>query len=57
VPGRYGMYSGMPVCSSERPSHYMKRFYYATQPVEEPENLRDLVTLMELYDGEARHRP
>ncbi len=38
----------------ERPSHYMKRFYYATQPVEEPENLRDLVTLMELYDGEDR---
>ena len=36
----------------ERPSHYMKKFYYATQPVEEPEDLRDLVTLMELYDGE-----
>jgi predicted TIM-barrel fold metal-dependent hydrolase len=26
--------------------------YFATQPVEEPENLRDLVTMMELYDGE-----
>jgi predicted TIM-barrel fold metal-dependent hydrolase len=38
----------------ERPSHYMKRFYYATQPVEEPEDLQDLVTLMELYDGEDR---
>ncbi len=38
----------------ERPSHYMKRFYYATQPVEEPEDLRDLVTLMELYEGEDR---
>ena len=38
----------------ERPSHYMKRFYYATQPVEEPENLGDLVTLMNLYDGEDR---
>jgi len=36
----------------ERPSHYMKKFYYATQPVEEPENLKDLVTLMNLYDGE-----
>jgi uncharacterized protein len=35
----------------ERPSHYMKKFFYATQPVEEPENLRDLVTLMNLYDG------
>jgi uncharacterized protein len=38
----------------ERPSHYMKKFYYATQPVEEPENLGDLVTLMGLYDGEDR---
>ncbi len=38
----------------ERPSHYMKRFYYATQPIEEPENLGDLVTLMNLYDGEDR---
>jgi uncharacterized protein len=36
----------------ERPSYYMKKFYYATQPVEEPENLQDLVTLMNLYDGE-----
>jgi predicted TIM-barrel fold metal-dependent hydrolase len=36
----------------ERPSHYMKKFFYATQPVEEPENLHDLVTLMNLYDGE-----
>jgi hypothetical protein len=24
----------------------------ATQPIEEPERLRDLVTLMDLYDGE-----
>jgi uncharacterized protein len=38
----------------ERPSHYMKRFYYATQPIEEPENLGDLVTLINLYDGEDR---
>jgi predicted TIM-barrel fold metal-dependent hydrolase len=38
----------------ERPSHYMKKFYYATQPIEEPENLGDLVTLMNLYDGEDR---
>ena len=26
--------------------------YFATQPVEEPENLRDLVTMTELYEGE-----
>jgi predicted TIM-barrel fold metal-dependent hydrolase len=36
----------------ERPSHYMKKFYYATQPIEEPENLKDLATLIDLYDGE-----
>jgi predicted TIM-barrel fold metal-dependent hydrolase len=36
----------------ERPSHYVKRIYVATQPIEEPERLRDIVTLMELYDGE-----
>jgi predicted TIM-barrel fold metal-dependent hydrolase len=37
---------------TERPSHYVKRIYVATQPVEEPERLSDLVALMELYDGE-----
>jgi len=37
---------------TERPSHYVKRMYVATQPIEEPERLRDLVTLVELYDGE-----
>jgi predicted TIM-barrel fold metal-dependent hydrolase len=26
--------------------------YFATQPVEEPENLSDLVTMLNLYDGE-----
>lgn len=36
----------------ERPSHYLKKMYFATQPVEEPENLKDLATLMELYEGE-----
>ena len=37
---------------TERPSHYLKQVYIATQPIEEPENLRDIVTLMELFDGE-----
>ena len=37
---------------TERPSHYVKRIFVATQPIEEPERLRDIVTLMELYDGE-----
>jgi uncharacterized protein len=35
-----------------RPSHYVKKFYFATQPVEEPENPQDLVTLIQLYGGE-----
>lgn len=36
----------------ERPSAYIKRFYYGTQPIEEPERMRDLVTLFQLYGGE-----
>jgi predicted TIM-barrel fold metal-dependent hydrolase len=35
----------------ERPSHYLKRMYVATQPIEEPEDLGDLATLIDLYDG------
>lgn len=34
------------------PSEYIKRFYYGTQPIEEPASLRDLVRVFELYDGE-----
>lgn len=37
---------------TEKPSHYLKKMYFATQPVEEPEDLGDIVTLMDLYDGE-----
>ena len=36
---------------TEKPSHYLKKMYFATQPVEEPENLGDLITLMDLYEG------
>jgi uncharacterized protein len=36
----------------ERPSHYIKRFFYGTQPIEEPERLTDIVKLYELFDGE-----
>jgi predicted TIM-barrel fold metal-dependent hydrolase len=36
----------------ERPSHYIKRFFYGTQPIEEPERLSDIVKLYELFDGE-----
>lgn len=35
-----------------RPSYYIKKFYFGTQPVEEPENPQDLVTLIKLYGGE-----
>jgi uncharacterized protein len=37
---------------TERPSHYLKRVYVATQPIEEPERLADIDTLIDLYDGE-----
>jgi uncharacterized protein len=36
----------------QRPSHYIRKFYFGTQPVEEPENPEDLVTLIKLYGGE-----
>ncbi|MQA05205.1 MAG: amidohydrolase family protein [Streptosporangiales bacterium] len=36
------------------PSHYLKQVYVCTQPIEEPENLQDLVTLIDLFDGEDR---
>jgi predicted TIM-barrel fold metal-dependent hydrolase len=39
---------------TERPSHYLKQVYVATQPIEEPSRLSDLVKLVELYDGEDR---
>ena len=38
-----------------RPSDYVKRqMWFATQPVEEPDNPADLVTIIKLYDGENR---
>jgi predicted TIM-barrel fold metal-dependent hydrolase len=36
----------------ERPSHYMREFFYGTQPIEEPETRTDIVKLFELFDGE-----
>jgi predicted TIM-barrel fold metal-dependent hydrolase len=35
----------------ERPSTYIKKMYFATQPIEEPERMRDVATLIELFDG------
>ncbi len=38
-----------------RPSEYMKeRFWFSTQPLEEPDNPRDLVETIRHYDGEDR---
>jgi predicted TIM-barrel fold metal-dependent hydrolase len=37
---------------TERPSHYLQRMFFATQPIEEPEHLADMATLMSLFDGE-----
>lgn len=36
----------------DRPSAYIKKMWFATQPVEEPPNPRDLVDLIRIYDGE-----
>ena len=36
----------------ERPSRTMRRFFYGTQPIEEPERRADVVALFELFDGE-----
>ena len=38
----------------ERPSHYLRQYYYGTQPIEEPERLRDLAMIIELFGGETR---
>ena len=37
---------------TERPSHYLQRMFFATQPIEEPEHLQDMATLLGLFDGE-----
>lgn len=37
---------------TEPPSHYLKDFYICTQPIEEPEDLGDLVKMVELMHGE-----
>jgi predicted TIM-barrel fold metal-dependent hydrolase len=37
---------------ADRPSHYVRRMFFATQPVEEPEHLGDMATLLTLFGGE-----
>lgn len=36
------------------PSYYIRQFYFATQPIEEPERPQDLVTMLDLFDGAGR---
>jgi predicted TIM-barrel fold metal-dependent hydrolase len=36
----------------DKPSTYIKKMYFVTQPVEEPSNGKDLVTRMNIFDGE-----
>lgn len=39
----------------DRPSTYISRMmYFASQPVEEPQNMKKLASLMELFDGDQR---
>jgi predicted TIM-barrel fold metal-dependent hydrolase len=38
----------------KRPSHYIKQWYFGTQPLEEPERRGDIVKFFELFDGENR---
>ncbi len=37
---------------ADRPSHYVRRMYFSTQPIEEPEHLQDMATLLSLFAGE-----
>jgi hypothetical protein len=37
---------------NDRPSKWIREFYFATQPVEEPENRADLADIIRIYGGE-----
>ena len=39
---------------TERPSHYLKQYYYGTQPIEEPPELSKIVELVGLFEGETQ---
>lgn len=38
----------------ERPSHYLKQYYYGTQPIEEPHDPAVVAKIVELYDGATK---
>lgn len=51
----YNEYRRMVPFLEKRPSEYMReQMWFATQPVEEPDNPKDLETMIRLYDGEDR---
>ena len=37
---------------TDAPSTYIKKMFFSTQPIEEPANMRDMATLMSLFNGE-----
>jgi predicted TIM-barrel fold metal-dependent hydrolase len=37
---------------TDRPSTYVRRMFFATQPIEEPEHLSELANLLTMFDGE-----
>jgi hypothetical protein len=36
----------------DKPSTYIKKMFFATQPIEEPDHMRDMATFISLFDGE-----
>ncbi len=38
---------------SDLPSTYVRRMFFATQPIEEPENMQEMATILSLFGGES----
>jgi predicted TIM-barrel fold metal-dependent hydrolase len=36
----------------DKPSTYINKMFFATQPIEEPDHMRDMATFLSLFDGE-----
>ena len=47
----YHEYRSLAPLLEHPPSHYIRKFYFATQPIEEPERPQDLVTMLDMFDG------
>ena len=37
---------------TDRPSHYIRKMFFSTQPIEEPANLKEMATFLSLFNGE-----